>query len=91
MLYKYGLTSTYKSTQHLMNLLHTSISKLMPITSESDNSIISVVSKDSVRISFLIAALNDLEILGADVGNAYLNAETKEKVYTTAGKEFGKY
>jgi len=51
----------------------------------------SVVSSDSVRIAFLIAALSDLEILGADVGNAYLNAETKEKVYTTAGKEFGKY
>ena len=51
----------------------------------------SVVSRDSVRIAFLIAALNDLEVLGADVGNAYLNAEMKEKVYTTAGKEFGKY
>ena len=51
----------------------------------------SVVSRDSVRIAFLIAALNDLEILGADVGNAHLNAETKEMVYTTAGKEFGKY
>jgi len=51
----------------------------------------SVVSRDSVRIAFLGAALNDLEILVADVGNAYLNAETREKVYTTAGKEFGKY
>ena len=51
----------------------------------------SMVSRDSVRIAFLIAALNDLEILGANVGNAYLNAETREKVYTTAGKEFGKY
>jgi len=27
--------------------------------------------------------------LTADVGNAYLNADTREKVYTTAGKEFG--
>jgi hypothetical protein len=51
----------------------------------------SVVSRDSVRIAFSVAALNDLDILGADVGNAYLNAETREKVYTTAGKEFGKY
>ena len=51
----------------------------------------SVVSRDSVRIAFLIAALNDLDVLGADIGNAYLNAETREKVYTTAGKEFGKY
>ena len=45
----------------------------------------SVVSRDSVRIAFLLAALNDIDILAADVGNAYLNAPTKEKVYTTAG------
>ena len=38
---------------------------------------------------FLVAALNDLDILGADVQNAYINAKTKEKVYTTAGPEFG--
>jgi hypothetical protein len=49
----------------------------------------SVVSRDSVRIGFLIAALNDLDVLSADVQNAYLNAPTKEKVYTTAGLEFG--
>ena len=34
----------------------------------------SVVSRDSVRLAFLIAALNDLEIVSCDVGNAYLNA-----------------
>ena len=49
----------------------------------------SVVSRDSVRIAFTIAALNDLSILAADVQNAYLNAPTKEKVYTIAGLEFG--
>jgi hypothetical protein len=38
---------------------------------------------------FLIAALNDLNILAADIGNAYLNATTREKVYAIAGKEFG--
>jgi len=48
-----------------------------------------VVSRDSVRIAFLIAALNDIEILSADIGNAYLNAPTKERVHTTAGPEFG--
>jgi hypothetical protein len=36
-----------------------------------------------------VAALNDIDIMAADVGNAYLNAETKEKVYTSTGKEFG--
>ena len=42
-----------------------------------------------MRIAFLIAALNNLDILLADVQNAYLNAPIKEKVYTTAGLEFG--
>ena len=54
-----------------------------------DSTYSSVVSRDSVRIAFLLAALNDLDILAADVQNAYLNAETKEKVYTVAGMEFG--
>jgi len=49
----------------------------------------SVVTRGSVRLMFLIAALNGLEILGADVQNAYVNARTSEKVYTTAGPEFG--
>jgi hypothetical protein len=49
----------------------------------------SVVMRDSVRIAFLLAALNDLNVLAADVQNAYLNAPTTEKVYTTAGEEFG--
>jgi hypothetical protein len=54
-----------------------------------DTTFASVVSWDSVRIAFLLAALNDLDILAADVQNAYLNAKTKEKVWTRAGKEFG--
>ena len=49
----------------------------------------SVVSRESVWIIFIIAALNDLDILAADIGNAHLNAETREKAYTTAGSEFG--
>lgn len=50
----------------------------------------SVVSRDSVRIAFTVAALNDLDVLMADVQNAYLNAKTTERVYTIAGPEFGK-
>jgi hypothetical protein len=49
----------------------------------------SVVSRDSVRIMFLIAALNNLQVLVADIGNAYLNAPNHERVYAIAGKEFG--
>jgi hypothetical protein len=49
----------------------------------------SVVSRESVRLGFLVAALNDVDIVAADVGNAYLNATTKEKVYIITGPEFG--
>jgi len=49
----------------------------------------SVVTRDSVRIGFLVAALNGLDILAADIGNAYLQAPAREKVHTTAGPEFG--
>ena len=49
----------------------------------------SVVSRDSVRIALTIAALNDLKVRACDIQNAYLTAPCKEKIYTTAGPEFG--
>ena len=49
----------------------------------------SVVSRDSVRIVFLIAGLNDLDILSADVTNAYLNADVREKIWFIGGLETG--
>jgi len=49
----------------------------------------SVASQESVQIAFLLAALNDLEIFAADIGNTYLNAPCHEKIWTWAGKEFG--
>jgi len=60
-------------------------------TTETPSSITysSVVLRESIRIAFLVAALNDLDIFAADVGNAYLNAPCREKIWTTAGKEFG--
>mmetsp|Transcript_5420 Transcript_5420/g.7997 ORF Transcript_5420/g.7997 Transcript_5420/m.7997 type:complete len:239 (+) Transcript_5420:3465-4181(+) len=36
-----------------------------------------------------MAAMYDLEPLAADIGNAYLNAPTKEKYYIITGPEFG--
>jgi hypothetical protein len=36
-----------------------------------------------------LAELNQLELWGADVGIAYLEALTKEKVYIIGGPEFG--
>ena len=49
----------------------------------------SVVTRESVRIAFLIAGLNDLDVLACDIGNAYLNAPCQEKVWFEAGAEFG--
>ena len=48
----------------------------------------SVVSRDTVRIGFLIAALNGLDILAGDIQNAFLEAPTKEKVFFYAGEEW---
>jgi len=49
----------------------------------------SVVTRESVRLGFLIAALNNLDVLSADVAGAYLNAPCAEKVHTILGPEFG--
>jgi len=48
-----------------------------------------VVSLRSLRLVALFAELNGLQLWAADVGNAYLEALTKEKVYVIAGPEFG--
>jgi hypothetical protein len=47
------------------------------------------VSRDSVRILLTIAALNELDILGADVQNTFLTAPNKEKYWMIARPEFG--
>ena len=49
----------------------------------------SVVLRDSVRIIFMIAELNNLKVLGCDIQTAYLTAPTWEKIWTIAGTEFG--
>ena len=48
-----------------------------------------VVSRDSIRIAFTLAALNVIEISDADIGNSYLNAKCREKIWTVAWTEFG--
>ena len=47
----------------------------------------SVISRESVHIGFLLAALNGLDILVADVSNVYLHAKPKEKVHVRVGPE----
>ena len=48
-----------------------------------------VVSRESVRIAFTYAALNDVDVWVGDVQNAYLQAPCSEKYYTVLGPEFG--
>jgi hypothetical protein len=47
------------------------------------------VSLRGIRIIVFLAVLNKLQLRGADVGNAYLEATTKEKVFIVGGPEFG--
>jgi hypothetical protein len=49
-----------------------------------------VVSLRGFRMVVFPAELNDLELWATDIGSAYLEALTSEKVYIIAGPEFGK-
>ena len=55
----------------------------------SEDAYAGVVSLDSVRTAFFLADLNGLDVVAADIGNAYLHGVTQEKIYTIAGPEFG--
>ena len=48
-----------------------------------------VISLKSLRTVIFLAELNGLETWATDIGNAYLEAETSEKVFIIAGPEFG--
>ena len=59
------------------------------LASEPIDSIYSgVISTRSLRLSIFIAKLNNMKVWGADIGNAYLEATTKEKLHIVAGPEF---
>ena len=42
----------------------------------------------NLRLAMFLAELNNLELWGADVGNAYLQPLTREKLYIVGGPEF---
>ena len=48
-----------------------------------------VVSRESIWIAFLYAALNGLDVFVADIQNAYLQAPSWRKDYIVCGPEFG--
>lgn len=48
-----------------------------------------VIGSEAVRLGFLVAEIRGLECCVADIGNAFLNGKTREKLYIIAGHEFG--
>jgi len=48
-----------------------------------------VVSRESIRIMLTYAALHDMNVMAADIRNAYLQAPTSERHYIICGSEFG--
>ena len=59
------------------------------LTPEPVESIYSgVVSLRNLKLVIFLGKLNHLELWGADIGNAYLEAPTEEKLYIVAGPDF---
>ena len=50
----------------------------------------SVVSRETVSLVLMIAALNDLEFKSGDILNAYVHAPVTATVWTSLGPEFSK-
>ena len=48
-----------------------------------------VVSLRGIRLIVFLSVLNDFEVYQTDIGNAFLEAKTTEKVFVIAGGEFG--
>ena len=48
-----------------------------------------VVSLKGLRLLLFLSELNDMQLWATDIGNAYLEAVTAERVYILAGPEFG--
>ena len=48
-----------------------------------------VIKTPNVRLVFLLAVSNKLDVLTGNIKNANLYAKTKEKVFIVAGEKFG--
>ena len=60
------------------------------LTPEPDEAVYSsVASLRSLRTIIFLSELNNLQLWQGDIGNAYLESYTQEKVYFIAGPEFG--
>ena len=54
-----------------------------------DSNFAGVVSRDSVRIAFTYAAMNNIDGWAAGIQKAYIQAPSSEKYYIICGPEFG--
>ena len=72
-----------------MRLLYQSLKTVRDSKVPKSLSYSTVVSRDSVRIVFLLAALNNLQVISCDIQNAYFATPYREKLYYITGKEFG--
>jgi hypothetical protein len=50
---------------------------------------VSIMSRETVHITPLVAALNNIVIWATDVLKTYITMPCCEKIWTTIGKEFG--
>ncbi len=50
----------------------------------------SAIMHKSVGIALMLVDLNLLDMMAADIKNAYITIPCKEKIWTTLGYEFGK-
>ena len=48
----------------------------------------SVVSRDIIRLGFLLVLINDLDICAVDIWKSYLNSKFREKLWCEARPEF---
>lgn len=48
-----------------------------------------VISMETIKITFMMTIMNNLEVCAADVSTALLYSKTREKVYVITDPEFG--
>ena len=48
----------------------------------------SIFPRYSVRIDFTLATIDDIDFWACDIGNAYLNENSRENIWTKDGNEF---
>ena len=58
------------------------------LTPEPEDIYYGVVSLKHLRLVIFLGELNNLELCGADIGNAYLESYTNEKLFIIGGAEF---